>query len=75
MQSCVKEDERYCDIVSLENTTTHYCSTDMQKVILLPIMIGVKTCIYTNRLVTFYQTFAILGGEKLGKRKPMCYLE
>ena len=68
---CRKEYESDRDIVSVENTTTHYGSTDMQKVILLPVMIGVKTCIFTRKLVTFHQTFATLGGEKLGKRKPI----
>ena len=47
--------------------TTRFCSTDMQKVILLPVMTGVKTSISTRRLVTFHQTFSPLGsGTSVG---------
>ena len=33
----------------------------MQKVIMLPRMLGVKTAIFKKRLVTFHETFAPLG--------------
>ena len=47
--------------------TTRFCPTDMQKVILLPVMTGVKTSIFTRRLVTFHQTFSPLGsGTSVG---------
>ena len=39
-------------------------SCDMQKIIMLPRMPGVKTCVFTRRLVTFHETFAPLGGNK-----------
>ena len=36
-------------------------STDMQKILMLPAMPGVKTAVFTRRLVAFHQTFAPLG--------------
>ena len=44
-------------------------SADMQKVIMLPFMQGIKTCAFTRRLVTFHQTFAPLGTQQ-GKAHP-----
>ena len=38
-------------------------STDMQKVLMLPRMPGLKTAIFCQRLVVFHQTFAPLGGK------------
>ena len=39
-------------------------STDMQKVMLLPRMPGIKTCAFTQRVVVFHQTFAPLEKQK-----------
>lgn len=44
-----------------------YFSVDMQKVIMLPRIPGVKTCVFTKRIVAFHETFAPLGGKS--KRK------
>jgi len=41
-------------------------SVDMQKVQMLPRLPGVKTCVFTRRLVAFHETFAPIG--KLSKR-------
>jgi len=41
-----------------------FLSCDMQKIIMLPRMPGVKTCVFTRRLVAFHETFAPLGGNK-----------
>ena len=38
-------------------------AVDMQKVIMLPHMPGVKRAIFTRRLVAFHMTFAPLGGR------------
>ncbi|XP_072041154.1 uncharacterized protein [Amphiura filiformis] len=38
-------------------------SVDMQKIIMLPRMPGIKNCVFTRRLVQMHQTFAPLGGQ------------
>ena len=49
------------------NPEDAYFSVDMQKVIMLPRLPGVKTCVFTRRLVLFHETFALLGGKCRGK--------
>ena len=39
-------------------------SADLQKVIMLPVMPGLKKVIFCKRIVMFNETFAPLGGEK-----------
>ena len=46
---------------------TAYMSCDMQKVIMMPRMPGVKSAVFTRRVVLFHETFAPLGD---GKDKP-----
>ena len=46
-------------------------STDMQKVVMLPRMPGVKTCIFTKRLTTYHMIFAPIGGMAQKKGKPV----
>ena len=46
-------------------------SSDMQKVIMLPRMPGIKNCVFTRRLVQFHQTFAPLGGRKKTGNVPV----
>jgi len=47
-----------------------YFSVDMQKIIMLPRLPGVKTCVFTRRLVAFHETFAPLGSKvNSGKNK------
>uniref|UniRef100_UPI00358ECCF5 dynein axonemal heavy chain 8 n=1 Tax=Myxine glutinosa TaxID=7769 RepID=UPI00358ECCF5 len=49
-----------------------FFSVDMQKVIMLPRLPGVKTCVFTRRLVLFHETFAPLGGKQAGRnRQPI----
>ena len=43
---------------------------DMQKVIMLPRMPGIRNCCFTRRLVQFHKTFSPLGGKRKGG-KPM----
>ena len=45
------------------NIEDAYFSADMQKAIMLPRLPGVKTCVFTRRLVLFHETFAPLGGK------------
>ena len=49
------------------NAEDVYFSVDMQKVIMLPRLPGVKTCVFTRRLVLFHEIFAPLGGNRRGK--------
>jgi len=52
----------YKEDAALESTPSKaYFSVDMQKVIMLPRMPGVKTAVFTKRLVIFHETFAPLG--------------
>ena len=48
----------------------------MQKVMLLPYMIGNKLCAFTSRLVCFHETFAPLGDQrqKTGKQQVRALL-
>ena len=49
-------------------------SSDMQKVIMLPRMPGIKNCCFTKRVVCFNQTFAPLGGRKKSGNVPVAVL-
>ena len=51
-----------------QTRTEVYVSADMQKVLMLPAMTGVKSCVFTNRLVVFHDTFSPLGEQK--KKNP-----
>jgi len=49
-----------------------FLSCDMQKIIMLPRMPGIKTCVFTRRLVAFHETFAPLGGrERSSQAQPL----
>jgi hypothetical protein len=48
-----------------ENPEEYFGSVDLQKVIMLPRMPGVKTCVFTRRIVAFNETFAALGKGKM----------
>ena len=43
--------------------TKIYVAADMQKVIMLPSMPGVKSCVFVNRLVAYHETFTPLGDQ------------
>ena len=45
-----------------------YYSVDMQKVMMLPRLPGIKTAIFTKRMVCFHETFAPLGSFKAENR-------
>ena len=47
-----------------------YLSVDLQKVIMLPRLPGVKTCLFTKRIVVFNESFAPLGGRTSEKIFP-----
>ena len=44
-----------------ENTEKYWGSVDLQKIIMLLRMMGVKTCAFTGRIIAFNETFAELG--------------
>ena len=44
-------------------------SVDMQKVIMLPRLPGLKVVVFCKRIVVFNETFAPVGGSKNGKDK------
>ena len=46
-------------------------TTDMQKVIMLPGIPGVKTCVFTKCLTTYHMTFAPVGGLAQKNGKPV----
>ena len=50
---------------SAENwpTATAVFAVDLQKVLLLPRMQDLKSCIFTSRLVVFNETFAMMGSQ------------
>ena len=49
------------------NDSSTMFSVDMEKVIMLPRMPGVKQCIFTRRLVGYHMTFAPLGEKQQAK--------
>jgi len=49
-------------------------SVDMQKVIMMPRMAGVKSCVFTRRLIVFHETFAPSGKKgRCGTSKQPVY--
>ena len=44
-------------------------SVDLQKVIMLPRMPGVKSAIFTKRIVAYHETFAVVGNAEKNKDK------
>ena len=45
-------------------------SVDMQKVIMLPRLPGLKVAVFCKRIVLLNESFAPIGGAKVGKQKP-----
>ena len=45
----------------IHDDNTALMSVDMQKVLMLPRLPRVKTCVFTRRLVAFHETFAPIG--------------
>jgi len=45
---------------SVSSKDHSFCSVDLQKVIMMPRLPGVKTAVFTRRLVVFHETFAPL---------------
>lgn len=59
-RTAYKADVETATVHSAEDETK-YLSVDLQKVILLPRLPGMKACIFTRRLVVFNHTYAPLG--------------
>ena len=45
---------------------TVYLFVDMQNAVILPRIPGVKTAVFTKRLIVFHETFATLGSKSCG---------
>ncbi|KAG5269081.1 hypothetical protein AALO_G00198090 [Alosa alosa] len=52
-----------------ENTAVR--SVDLQKVIMLPRMPGVKAAVFTRRISAYHETFATVGAKKTNKKKTI----
>ena len=62
--------ERYREEKNREWTDNEkVVSVDMQKVIMLPRLPGLKVVVFCKRIVVFNETFAPVGGSKNGKDK------
>ena len=58
------------DVEKSFSDTEKCFAVDMQKVIMLPVMCGVKSCLFTPHLAIYHLTFALLGGKTYSKEKP-----
>ncbi|GFS04207.1 hypothetical protein ElyMa_006490100 [Elysia marginata] len=59
--------------LSSQTNTTSYASVDLQKVIMLPRLPGVKSCMFTKRIIAFNEIFAALGAA--GKNTTVVWHE
>ena len=57
------------DVEKSFSDTEKCFAVDMQKVIMLPVMCGVKSYLFTPRLTTYHLTFAPLVGKTHSKEK------
>ena len=75
LQSVQLTREAYrADVECNTNQNNPYLSMDMQKVLMLPLLPGCKTAIFTRRIFLINQTFAPLGGTRKTNAKPCGYL-
>ena len=51
----------------------YYFSMDKQKIIMLPHLPGIKTAIFTRRILMINQTIAPLGGIETGNGRPLAF--
>lgn len=58
------------DAEKQEEVDTVIRSVDLQKVIMLPRMPGVKTAVFTRRITAFHETFAMVGKMSTKRRRP-----
>ena len=65
--------EEYRWVVNRNNKSKSviYFACDMEKVIMLPRLPGMKKAIFTRRIILFHKTFAPLGGTKNSQDKPI----
>ena len=62
------------DVENNKDPSKGYYSMDMQNIIMLPHIPGIKTALYTRRILMINQTIAPPGGKKHGKGKPQGFL-
>ena len=66
LQSRIKYKE---DALKINTENESYFSVDLQKIIMLPRLPGVKTVAFTKRIIAYNETFAPLGDKRLVKEK------
>ena len=54
------------DVDRNEDGNQKYCSVDMQKIVMLPHLSGLKTAVFTRRILVINETIAPLGGKENG---------
>ena len=70
MEKAIKLRQEYHDDVEKNLNENERCfAVDMQKVVMLPFMMGVKSCIFTKRLIAYHLTFAPLSGKGYAKER------
>ena len=57
------------DSLKVNTDKESYFSVDLQKIIMLPRLPGVKTVAFTKRIIAYNETFAPLGNKKIVKEK------
>ena len=51
------------------SSTSRVYAVDLQKVLLLPVITGLKSCIFTPRLIVFNETFASMKEKEVKEGK------
>ena len=69
MAEWINAGKRFIKDKVLKSNDSVKVTTDMQKVIMLPRIPGVKTAVFTRRLTTYHMTFAPVGGLTQGRGK------
>ena len=64
---CVIRSHYTMDSEKKSDEGTVYLSVDMQKVVMLPRISGVKTIVFTKRLIVFHEIFVQFVAKSCGK--------
>ena len=67
----ISREEYRRDVNRNKSENSIYFASDMEKVIMLPRLPGLKKVIFTKRVILFHETFAPLGGTKNDQKKPV----
>ena len=69
MRAKISREEYRRDVNRNKSENIIYFARDMEKVIMLPQLPGLKKVIFTRRVILFHETFAPLGGVQNDKKK------